>query len=428
MGARNLLWMGTLVLGALGAVACAGTNEHLMQAEALRTTGRASDAVPYYEQAVQEEPESASAHRGLGLAYQKLNRLDEAETELKRSLTLEESNATRLALAEVLEAKRDDAGALEHFEVLRNHPEYRAKSLDHIGQIRLRLGHPDKALEAFQTLRKLRPDSVDAWTSEANALQQLGDSDKAVKLLKKAYDRTSDARARSDLQLRIGRIQEQSAQAPGAVEAYRLALQDDPKNQDALFALVRTARKLGQCDEALEHLMVAEREDEKNAQVVFELANTYRACGMAERAAEAYERTVALQPEMTEVYPALLETTPGKDWEKPKYERLKTVAGMASEDAELQLRWARAAYKRKSYKTSVKAFTRVVELEPNQADAYLYLGLAQLKVHNREGAKQAYLRLAELEPKQAKKLKKALKEDKKHRKQGGKRRKTQHAS
>ncbi len=56
-------------------------------------SGRPGDAVPYLQQAVKIAPGDWRAHRGLGKAYLQLNRLPEAQAELRSAVTLAPENA-----------------------------------------------------------------------------------------------------------------------------------------------------------------------------------------------------------------------------------------------------------------------------------------------------------------------------------------------
>jgi tetratricopeptide (TPR) repeat protein len=88
----------------------------------LAENARASEALPFLEQAAQLAPSDARARREIGKAYLALNRLEEAQRELKKAVALEpESAPTHFLLAQVDRRRRLAEDALverDHYTAL----------------------------------------------------------------------------------------------------------------------------------------------------------------------------------------------------------------------------------------------------------------------------------------------------------------------
>ena len=79
--------------------------------------GRPSEALPYYESAIQARPDNDKAFRGLGAALGALGRTDEAMTAVQRSLNLRADRPTSWALmGKLAKDSGDPQAAIDHLE------------------------------------------------------------------------------------------------------------------------------------------------------------------------------------------------------------------------------------------------------------------------------------------------------------------------
>jgi Tfp pilus assembly protein PilF len=59
----------------------------------LLNSGRAAEAIPYYEAVVRLKPDSADAHANLALAFSRSGRVGEAITQFQAALRMQPDNA-----------------------------------------------------------------------------------------------------------------------------------------------------------------------------------------------------------------------------------------------------------------------------------------------------------------------------------------------
>jgi tetratricopeptide (TPR) repeat protein len=132
----------------------------------LARTGQYEDAIPYLEQAVEASPAYIDAWYNLALAYQKLDRLVEAEDILKRLVnSFPSEHAYRYSLGAVLRDKKEHRHALEQFKkALEGDPRF-AKAQYALALTYEDLGKYSKARREWQRYLEMDPDSV--WSEEA---------------------------------------------------------------------------------------------------------------------------------------------------------------------------------------------------------------------------------------------------------------------
>jgi cytochrome c-type biogenesis protein CcmH/NrfG len=186
--------------------------------------------VSMWSDVVTQAPHNYRGHFCLGLAFQEQNRLDEAATELQRSIELNPGYAKgHQSLAMIKAAQGDTAEAISHYQhaiqfstgfvlAYRNYGNLLARQNDYeqaleqyaraieiepadvatyrvVGHTQLKLGRYREAADAFQSAVTLHPDSVPdiawlAWLRATSPDAQNRDGTAAVELAKHAVQLT----------------------------------------------------------------------------------------------------------------------------------------------------------------------------------------------------------------------------------------------
>lgn len=143
--------------------------------------------------AVKRDPDSASAQRSLGLAYEANSAWGEAVSAFRAAVDLEPTDhAARLHLAICLIEAGGDAEHIEQLErVVKEQPDGPAARF-RLGQAYLNVGRFVKAQEQFSALRGLLPGRVHAHTGLGQVLLQQDDAEGALPHLRKAQSLDSD--------------------------------------------------------------------------------------------------------------------------------------------------------------------------------------------------------------------------------------------
>ena len=161
------------------------------------------DAAIFYSKALDEAPQSAETHFGMGMLLARRSRPREAVVHYRAAVERWPDNADiRLNLALALAAMDDYQHALDELDVAaRLRP---ADPVAHLiaGKVLLTQSHPGDAWKHYEQALAIQPDNVEALLGSGLALTQL-------------------------------------QRAAEAIEMYRLALKVDPRNADAQEALER---------------------------------------------------------------------------------------------------------------------------------------------------------------------------------------------
>jgi len=124
--------------------------------------GRLTDEIASYRKAVELDPDYADVHHNLGLALLKQGRVEEGESEMRRSLAIDTRyGPAYLNLARSLMGRDRAAEAVDLLiEGTRLLPAD-ADMQTFLGEAYLRLGQKDKAVAAFQSSLRLRPNQAE---------------------------------------------------------------------------------------------------------------------------------------------------------------------------------------------------------------------------------------------------------------------------
>jgi Tfp pilus assembly protein PilF len=148
----------------------------------------------------------------------------------------------------------------------------------------LELGRPDRALEHFEAVRRLQPESAVAHYNVGVALEALGRADDATR----AYDAAVRYNPRySAAHNNLGNMLLAAGRVPDARDHYQRAVDAGPSNAEAHNNLGGVLVALGEIDEAIRLLQHALQLRPVYAEAHFNLARAYAAVGRRDDAIRA---------------------------------------------------------------------------------------------------------------------------------------------
>jgi tetratricopeptide (TPR) repeat protein len=224
-------------------------------AEAYRRSGRIREAVVEARALVEKDPDNLAAHRLLGRVYfQTLGETDagpsEAGTTPKDTLAL----------------------AIQEYEqVARLAPDDTDSLLDLARLYRLSNDLP-KAEAALKQLLEREPSSEVGLSALASVYSDKGEYQKAVELLMSATAESATPRLLASLAFAY----EQAGNHDNAIDAYRRAVQLDPKNFELRRRLAEALLEGERLDEALTEYQELAKADPDDGEVAMRIAQVYR--------------------------------------------------------------------------------------------------------------------------------------------------------
>jgi tetratricopeptide (TPR) repeat protein len=147
----------------------------------LLQTGKVSEAVGHYQQALRINPAYAGAHEGLGIALVQLGKLPEAIQHYEQALrSSPDYIEVHVNLGNALVRMGKVQQAVEQYEqALRINPDY-AEAHSNLGAIYQRMGKLPEAVAQYELALRSKPDSVEAHFNLGLALEKLGRTTEAI--------------------------------------------------------------------------------------------------------------------------------------------------------------------------------------------------------------------------------------------------------
>lgn len=287
-----------------------------------------------------------------------------------------------LAVEEIYARTRDEEGLAVTFakmaEIVRD-PKAKLAALQELARARASAG--GDTIDVHRKLLRLAPDDASALEAIAAEAQKSGDRDSLLAMHARLASTAPDPTVGAFHQTRVGEILLSVGDAPGALAAFRAALDLDPRSAAATRGLTRAAHRAGDAD-ALRQ--AATREDEVTGDrrtavnALLTAAKIRRNHGDLAGAAADYEAALALDPD-DETAEAGLRATRQSPEELPRLLEHLTRAALAAKTparaCALHLAVARLqADARGDLPAAVAATQRALAARPEDAAALARLG------------------------------------------------------
>jgi tetratricopeptide (TPR) repeat protein len=353
---------------------------------------RYTEALTALEIALDLEPTHLQSLVASGDAYLKMGDLAEAQAAYFRAIKLRPEYAPSLdGLARIYEARGDDEQAVVYFQRAISSDSGFAPAFTHLGDLYLRRRQYDEAVRLLEEAVSVRPDFAPGLNRLARAYGRLG----------------------------LGWLQLQEGLVDTAEEWFNTALALDASLPMARTGLAEVDRRRGHYDDALEELDTALADDrvdatwtrrlqkfrdeivEEQAHVAAleqkvetaealpgdfaELAEVYARRGLWNEAVEL-QRLAGEEPVTRELLAYML-------FQAERFREaheIYTELADAVQSVQLEVNEGISVARLGNDRAAVAAFNRALALDPEQAEARLYLGNALLRLGEREEAARAY--------------------------------------
>ena len=310
---------------------------HANRGEALRVLGRLDEAIEHLRAALALDPDLPDAWNSLGLIASEQERFAEAEADYRESLRIRPEFATAyINLASVLQAlgREDDAiralrTALEidpdnlvaltdlgtvlcqaedpdlldeaeaHFRRATELAPHSSEAIDNLGNVRLRQGDIDEALECYLRALELDPRGAIPRLNIARLLQKRGQYRKAAELYEEAQALDPDPVLYHD---NLGGLAFCCGWFDEAARQSRQAVEHDPGFAGAHLGLGKALLEQGRLDEAESCLREAMRLDPGQVDALAALARLQAERGDFDRSCRSARAALALRPGLADAY------------------------------------------------------------------------------------------------------------------------------
>jgi len=389
---------------------CASEASLVARGQDYLAQGQPQQAIETLLGVLETNPNSAPANLMLARVYFQLGRLDEAERTAELARRVESNEEVLVVLATIAYEKHDFAKAAGLMEqALKLQPD-RATNHYRLGLIRREAGDLERAAEAFRMALVEQPTFNEAQVSLALTLKDLKRYDEALEVMQGVAKGMRGAGAQdAGVQATLGELYEAQNLVDRASLAYRNALKADATNTAAACGMARIYRGQQRFEEAIELLKGAARLLPKSAKVQLELGLTYRDFRLEAQAIEALQRATTLESPQQQAYAPLLELLERSKANKERLGKVLAAAAQAlPDDARVQLKAGDWFADHADGARALKAFRRALEIEPNNAEAALKVGLTYVKANELEAAARAYDVLKYLDGDKADELQSAI--------------------
>jgi predicted Zn finger-like uncharacterized protein len=331
--------------------------------EALFRAGRYSQAIARFKTAAQADPDDLVAQVGVAKSSLELERLEEARDMLVK--------------------------------LRKSHP----KDMDvayWYGRSQEALGDRKEAEAAYRDAiesGKDDPEAVHAYIALAGVESQNGQLDAANTTLADAQKRLPSSPA---LYKALGRVAMTQGRYANGLEEFEHALGSDPEDLEARFLVGTALVRQHQFDKALEIFDAVAKVDRDFPGLALERGILFQESGRTEEALREYEAALANAPNdldlMLKVGCGKVDAGSGAEAEQ----LLRKVLDQRQNSAETHFCLGRALM-RKNVTDALKAFERAVQLDPNHAEYYLYIGWASNEAGNLNKAGTALKKALDLD-------------------------------
>ncbi len=238
-----------------------------------------------------------------------------------------------------------------------NHPD----ALNLSGVATFQLGDANRAVKLLQAAIALKPDYVDAHNNLGNVLKALGMLDEAEAAYRRALEIKPDY---ADSHYNLGILLEASGKLDQAEAAYRRALELKPDFAEAHFNLGNVLPALGKLDEAETSYRRALKIRPDYADAHNNLGNALKELGKFEQAEAAYRRALEIKPDNADAH----------------YNLGIVLQELSNHD------------------DAIAAYHSTLDIKPDHVGAHVNLGIVLQELGKLDDAVAAYQRAIAIEP------------------------------
>jgi tetratricopeptide (TPR) repeat protein len=379
---------------------------HYNLALALLRRGDRGRAARELETAIQQKPDSVSAHFALGTLFEEEKKLAEAEEQFRSVLHIDPhfaSGALKLSQVLMIEGKTQAAIACLEDAVKQVPPDHAEPVEAALGIAYAENGERERALATLKNLVASQPNSADARLNlgllYAREGQPAGQEAAAAEFREALRLDTSMDAARISLGRVMISLQKYSEAVPILLEYTHR----QPNDAQGFFALGLAYQGLKKSDEAMNALRHASVLAPKDAAIHFNLGMMLASTGKTEDAIQQLEAAERINPSDPETHKELaLLWEKGGDEERAHAERNKLASLRSGQDKETAI--AKFNEDANHYllagnaKAAAESYGKALQLNPRAATLHYNLSLAFDRMGNFSSERRELERAVELDP------------------------------
>uniref|UniRef100_A0A383V8L7 Uncharacterized protein n=1 Tax=Tetradesmus obliquus TaxID=3088 RepID=A0A383V8L7_TETOB len=267
-------------------------------------------------------------------------------------------------------------------------------NLKQVGRSLSLLGKNRAAVEVYDEALRLAADDWELWFNKGQCASQTTDYDRALECLHKA----NQIQPHDTTYMQIGAVHAERGELEQALSTYLEALEHSPENPEILTTLGLTFLRLGDNQRAFDHLGSSMLHDPKNARTILAAGSIIQDHQDMDVALVKYRVAAAASPNCPQLWNNIGMCFFGKQ---------RYIAAIACLKRALYLdpfEWLVAYNLGLLHLSTGQAasafhyFSTAINLKPEFAHSYMYLGVALTRLEDYDNAAAAYRKAVSLEP------------------------------
>lgn len=348
-----------------------------------------------FEQVVLLDPTNAEAQQALGESYLKAGRLEEAQFSL-RIASEQRPNSYEIwrMWAQTLSGTDQWADAATAYERALKLNGEDTQAWIGLGQARLQLREPQKALHALDMARKQYKGTSFPYLLLAETYQKLGRNSEATEVYEHVMTYEPSARALLGLaQMMVAQGQKDSAR-----DYYMQVIAEDPTSSSAYCGLAELDVEAQDFAAARANFEQAIAHGERTAAAFMGLGEAAFALNELEVALDAYRQSAEIEPNDPHTHDQIGQVLAKQErWEEAQHAFEQTLA-IVDNHADAQFGLARTLWRQNRLDEARPVFERSAELNPNHLPTIVGLGRIYLVQKEWRKAKSAFVDALALPP------------------------------
>ena len=351
-----------------------------LMGDALQKTGKKTEAIGYYKQAIAIQPDFAKVYVNLGSLYANQKQWQEAVNSYQQALKIDpELLAVHQHLAKilVLQQQKEADNRIE--------PKLTVKNCLDRGRILKHEGKLEEALEQYRLAAKIAPQEIKIYREIVDVSERLGlwqDAAKYCRLILQLshtdsqapsiipFERTNPSQALDSQKLQAGdylelannSIKEKKYKA--AITYYHRAIEEQPDLVEAYFGWGELLNRLGAKEQAIACYLQALKQVQDNPELYYRLGNLYQLESKWSQAAVCYQKATQYARDYAEAHHQLAEVLSQQE------------------------QWSDA----------IVSYRQAIQYNPNFSWSYNNLGYALIQIAHWSEAVPVYQKAIELNP------------------------------
>ncbi|MBI5756474.1 MAG: tetratricopeptide repeat protein [Nitrospirae bacterium] len=250
--------------------------------------------VTLWQDAIRKSPSSYGPHFGMGSAYQRQGRLDQAEVEYLRALEIEDKDPVLHNDLGALynETNRPDEALRQFEEAIRINPEYDL-AYSNMGLLYSQNGRTGEAVQSFEAATRLNPFNETALINLGTIYQQGGHQEKAIGLYTRTLSRNPNL---PGIQMQMGIFYQQQGDHEPAIRSFEKVVSLNPSYADAYIALGKEYLTIRRPREAIHTFQQAVTLQPEDGFGYLTLGKLYEQLGESVKARDLYKKVLTLDP------------------------------------------------------------------------------------------------------------------------------------